>query len=268
MDSSANPFEKLLGANAPDNASEGKQMQDLSRHTAIITGASSGIGASIARTFVTAGARVVLAARRANRLEELARSLAVGGDRVLVRPTDVTVEEDVVGLFADAEAFAPVTLLVINAGVVSLCPTTDMTLDEWRRVMDINLTAPFLCGREALRVMKPRGSGRIITVGSLSAQTPRPDTAAYTATKFGLEGLTRSLALDGRPFGITASIVHPGSTASELVGDRAPTGRPSEKTMEAEHVARLVATMAAVPDEINVLTATILPIAQPYLGRG
>lgn len=243
-------------------------MQDLSRHTAIITGASSGIGASIARTFVAAGARVVLAARRASRLEALASSLRADGGQVLVRPTDVTNEEDVIGLFAEAEAFSPVTLLIINAGVATHCPTTDMTLNAWREVVDINLTAPFLCGREALRVMKPRRRGRIITIGSLSAQMPRPDTIAYTATKFGLDGLTHSLALDGRPFGITASIVHPGSTISELFGERTQRADPSDKTMAAEHVAQLVAVMAAVPDEINVLTATILPIAQPYLGRG
>jgi len=243
-------------------------MQDLSRHTAIITGASSGIGAAIARSFVAAGARVVLAARRASRLEDLAGALRADGGQVLVRPTDVTDEADVAGLFADAEAFSPVTLLIVNAGVARLCPTVDMTLDAWREVVDINLTAPFLCGREALRVMKPRGRGRIITIGSLSAQSPRADTIAYTATKFGLEGLTRSLALDGRPFGITASIVHPGSTISELFGERTLSARPSDMTMAAGPVAQLVATMAAVPDEINVLTATILPIAQPYLGRG
>lgn len=243
-------------------------MHDLSRHSAIITGASSGIGAAIARAFVADGARVVLAARRADRLDALAEDLRAEGGQILVRPTDVTREDDVAGLFADAEAFSPVTLLVINAGVASLRPTVDTSLDDWRRVVDINLTAPFLCAREAFRVMKPRGRGRIITIGSLSAQVAREDSIAYTATKFGLEGLTRSLALDGRACGITASIVHPGSTISELFGERTLRARPSDRTMAAEHVARLVATMAAMPDEINVLTGTILPIAQPYLGRG
>jgi len=243
-------------------------MQDLSRHSAIITGASSGIGAGIARAFVAGGARVVLAARRADRLEALAGELGADSGQVLVRPTDVTQEAEVAGLFADAEAFSPVTLLVINAGVARLCPTVDTTLEDWRRVVDINLTAPFLCAREGLRVMKPRGRGRIITIGSLSAQVAREDSVAYTATKFGLEGLTRSLALDGRSCGITASIVHPGSTISELFGERTLRASPSERTMAAEHVAALVATMAAVPDEINILTSTILPIAQPYIGRG
>lgn len=243
-------------------------MQDLKRHTAIITGASSGIGAAIARCFAARGAKLVLAARRVDRLEALAGELGAGSDQVMIRPTDVTDEADVVGLFADAEAFSPVTLLVANAGVVSHGPTVDMTLDHWRSVIDVNLTAAFLCGREALRVMQPRGRGRIINIGSISGQMPRENTVAYTATKYGLEGMTRSLALDGRAFGVTASIVHPGSTISELAGEKFSQSAPSDKTMEARHVADLVATMAAVPDEINVLTATILPIAQPYLGRG
>ncbi len=241
-------------------------MQDLSRHTAIITGASSGIGASITRTFAAAGARLVLAARRADRLEALARELDIGSDRVLVRPTDVTDEAAVAGLFAEAEAFSPITLLVAGAGVAVHCPTVDNTLDQWRAVIDANLTSAFLCGREALRVMQPRGRGRIINIGSLSAQMPRPDTIAYTASKFGLEGITRSLALDGRQHGITAAIIHPGSTMSELVGGRS--ANPPELTMDASHVAELVATMAALPDEVNLLTATVLPIEQPYLGRG
>lgn len=243
-------------------------MQDLSRHTAIITGASSGIGAAIARCFAARGARLVLAARRAERLEALAQELDAEGGQVMIRPTDVTDEADVVGLFAEAEAFSPVTLLVANAGIASSGPTVDLTLDQWRAVIDVNLTAAFLCGREALRVMCPRRRGRIITIGSLSAQMPRADTLAYTASKFGLEGLTRALALDGRAHGITASIIHPGSTISELVGEATLRASPSDRMMEARHVAELVAAMAAVPDEINVLSATVLPIAQPYLGRG
>lgn len=243
-------------------------MQDLSRHTVIITGASSGIGASIARSFAARGARLVLAARRADRLEALAHELEASSDEVMIRSTDVTNEADVAGLFAEAEAFSPVTLLIANAGVASHGPTVDVTLEQWRAVIDVNLTAAFLCGREALRVMQPRGRGRIINIGSLCAQMPRPDTIAYTASKFGLEGITRSLALDGRPHGITASIIHPGSTMSELVGERTMRARPSDQTMDARHVAELVATIASVPDEISVLSATILPIAQPYLGRG
>ena len=243
-------------------------MQDLSRHMAIVTGASSGIGAAVARAFAAGGARLMLAARRADRLEALARELDPSGGRVRWQVTDVTSEEEVVALFAAAEAFSPVTLVVSNAGVATHCPTIDMTVERWRADIDVNLTGAFLCGREALRVMRPRGRGRIINMGSLSAQIPRPDTIAYVASKFGLEGLTRSLALDGRPYGITASIIHPGQTMSELLGDRPDLAAPSDRLMEARHVAELIAMMAAVPDTINLLSATMLPIAQPYVGRG
>lgn len=241
---------------------------DLSRHTAIITGASSGIGAAIARALGAGGARLVLAARRAERLEALKQEIGGGSGRILIRPTDVTQEAEVLGLFADAEVFSPVTLLIANAGIASLRPTTDETLEGWRRMIDVNLTAAFLCGREALRVMQPRGRGRIINIGSLSALVPRADTISYTARKFGLEGLTQSLALDGRRHGITVSIIHPGSTISELFGDRTARNSPSPTNMAAQHVADLVAAVAAMPDEINVLTATVLPIAQPFIGRG
>ena len=133
-------------------------------------------------------------------------------------------------------------------------------------MIGLNLTAAFLCGREALRVMKPRGRGKIINIGSLSAQMPRNDTIAYATSKFGMEGMTRSLALDGREHGVTASIVHPGLTMSELAGDAV--GQAGPMLMEADTTARVVELMAAVPFDANLLTATILPIAQPYLGRG
>jgi NAD(P)-dependent dehydrogenase (short-subunit alcohol dehydrogenase family) len=249
--------------------SEGNELQDLSRHTAIITGASSGIGVSIARTFAACGARLVLAARRVDRLEALAQELEGGGAQVIIQPADVTKEADVAALFSAAEAFSPVTLLIANAGKVAVCPTAEMTLAQWRDVIDVNLTGAFLCGREAFRVMRPRGRGRIINIGSLSAQMPRPDTISYVASKFGLEGITRSLALDGRPYGITASIIHPGPTISELTGrDDMSIAPPSDRLMDAEHVAEMIALMAAVPDTINLLSATMLPIARPYLGRG
>lgn len=243
-------------------------MQDLSRHTAVITGASSGIGAAVARAFAAGGAKLVLAARRLDRLEAMADELRATGCEVMIRATDVTSEEEVVALFAAAEAFSPVTLLIANAGVVSHMPTATCTMAHWNEVLGVNLTAAFLCGREAFRVMSPRGRGRIINIGSLSAQMPRENTIAYTASKYGLEGITRSLALDGRAHGITASIIHPGSTITELMGATTNNKAPSDKSMEAKHVAELIAMMAAVPDEVNLLTATLLPIAQPYLGRG
>jgi NAD(P)-dependent dehydrogenase (short-subunit alcohol dehydrogenase family) len=238
----------------------------LSGRMALITGASSGIGAGVARRFAREGARLVIAARRAERLDALAEELRGLGAEVLTRPTDVTNEQDVIGLYADAEGFGETDILVNNAGIVSHTPTMDCTLDHWNDVIGLNLTAAFLCAREAMRVMAPRKRGKIINIGSLSAQMPRGDTIAYAASKFGMEGLTRSLALDGRAHGITASIVHPGITMSELAGDAM--GQVGPMLMEADTTAQVIALMASVPFEANLLTATILPIAQPYLGRG
>jgi NAD(P)-dependent dehydrogenase (short-subunit alcohol dehydrogenase family) len=250
-----------------NDGQEGWMGELLKGRTALITGASSGIGLAVARRFALEGARLVLAARRADRLETLATELRGLGADVLVRPTDVTQEDQVIGLFAEAEAFGEIDILVNNAGVVFHTPTVDVTLDDWRRVIDLNLTAAFLCGREAMRVMKPRGRGKIIAVGSISAQVPRPDTIGYATSKFGLEGMTRSLALDGRAHGIRASIFHPGVTESDLRAGET-TLRPGPNMMTGESVAAAITLMAALPFDTNLLTATMLPIAQAYLGRG
>ena len=240
----------------------------LDGRVALITGASSGIGAGVARRFAREGARLVLAARRADRLEQLADELRGVGADVLTRPTDVTKEPDVLGLYADAEAFGPVDILVNNAGVAVHQPTLEVSLESWQRVIDVNLTAAFLCAREALRVMKGRRRGKIINVGSLSAQMPRPDTIAYATSKFGMEGMTRTLALDGRDHGVTASIIHPGQTMSELAANVSSSDRPSDQVMPVEAVAEVITMMAAMPGTVNLLSSTILPIGQPYLGRG
>lgn len=239
-------------------------MSNLSGKTAIVTGASSGIGEGVARAFAKAGANVVVAARRAERLDALAAEL---GDNVLPVVTDVTREDDVERLFAVAMArFGQLDVLINNVGIVDATPIEDLSLDRWRAVMDANLTSAFLCSRAAFRVMKPQRRGRIITVGSISAKVPRQTTIAYTASKFALDGLTRSLALDGREHGITAGIIQPGSTATEFApGLQA---NAPEKSMQPDAVAEVVLTMAAMPESVNVLETVILPIAQPFLGRG
>ncbi|MEZ5708771.1 MAG: SDR family oxidoreductase [Blastomonas sp.] len=238
----------------------------LSGRTILITGASSGIGAAVARSFAAEGARLILAARRREKLEALAAEL--GDAEILIRPTDVTQEEDVKALFAESEAFGPVDMLVNNAGSTTHGAAVDMTMETWRATIELNLTAGFLCAREALRVMIPRKRGRIINIGSISAQVPRNNAIAYTASKYGMEGLTRGLALEAREHGITVSIVLPGSTVSELAGQPEDLSRVGDKTMAGTTVASVILTMAAMPDDANLLTATVLPIAQPYLGRG
>src|SRR5690606_16542095 len=222
----------------------------LSGRVAIITGASSGIGKAVAHAFAQEGARLILAARRREKLEKLAADL--GNSDILVRPTDVTNEEEVQRLFTDAEAFGNVDLLVNNAGATTHGSAVDMSIDVWRQTIDLNLTAAFLCAREAMKFMIPRGRGRIINIGSISAQAPRNNAIAYTASKYGVEGLTRGLALEGREHGITVSIIHPGSTVSELAGKPEDHSRVGPTTMAGSTVASAVVMMAAMPDDANL----------------
>jgi NAD(P)-dependent dehydrogenase (short-subunit alcohol dehydrogenase family) len=156
---------------------------------------------------------------------------------------------------------------VNNAGIIVGTPTESLALADWQRVIDVNLTGAFLCSRAAFRAMKPRG-GRIINIGSTAAKVPRPHSAAYTTSKFALEGLTRSLALDGREHGIAVSILHPGNTASALWGGAEDEQRRREGVMSASEVARVAVVMAALPPDINLLEGLLLPVAMPFLGRG
>ena len=242
-------------------------MGRLEGRVAIVTGASSGIGEAIAEALAAEGMAVMAAARRKDRLEKLVARIGAAGGKARACQTDVTNEDDVICLFHAANnEFARLDLVVNCAGIADATPTDQLSLARWREMVDTNLTSAFLCSREAMRVMKLQKRGRIVNVGSISAKMPRENSIAYTSTKFALEGMTRSLALDGRPFGITASVVHPGATVTELVPNMA--GRPAKDSMQASEVAAVVALMAALPDETNLLEATILPIAQPFLGRG
>jgi NAD(P)-dependent dehydrogenase (short-subunit alcohol dehydrogenase family) len=242
-------------------------MIDLTERVVIVTGASSGIGEAIAREFAGDGAMTVLAARRADKLTALAAELREAGGTVLDCPTDVTREADILHLFATTMGkFGRVDVLVNNAGIADHTPTVDVTLAAWQRVIDTNLTSAFLCSREAMKIMKAQRRGRIINIGSVSAKVPRPDTIGYAATKYAMEGLTRSLALDGREFGIAASILHPGVTTSMLSGKTRDV--PPTEIMPAVEVARIVVMMATLPDEMNLLEGLVLPIGMPFLGRG
>ncbi|GAB1377301.1 SDR family oxidoreductase [Pararhodobacter aggregans] len=239
----------------------------LKDRIAIVTGASSGIGLAIAEALAAEGAKVVVAARSADKLAALVAGIEGAGGTALAVPTDMTDEGQVEALFAACEAtYGAPKLVINNAGIADHTPTVDLTLDRWSEVVAINLTSVFLGARAAFRAMIPAGGGRVINVGSISAKVPRPDTAAYAATKFGLEGLTHSLALDGRPHGIAVSMVHPGSTVSSLVPGI--TDQPRPGTMAASDVARVVVLMASLPDDVNLYEGTILPVTMPFLGRG
>jgi NAD(P)-dependent dehydrogenase (short-subunit alcohol dehydrogenase family) len=251
--------------------------KQLQNKIAIVTGASNGIGRGIAENFASEGARTVLVARRAALLEEVAAGIKRNGGEALALAADLTREDEIVALFASVQkAFGRLDVLVNNAGIATHRETEDITLDYWRAALDINITAPFLCAREAIRLMKaqtPQG-GRIINIGSVSAKTPRPDSLPYTVTKFGLQGMTHQLTMDGRKHGIVASIIHPGATLSSFSTRRGRTKagageRPDDYIMAAEDVAKVAVLMAALPGEVNLYEATILPNhMRSFIGRG
>jgi NAD(P)-dependent dehydrogenase (short-subunit alcohol dehydrogenase family) len=244
---------------------------------AIVTGAGSGIGRAVALAFLRTGYRTALAGRRRDALEETA-ARSGAGERALVLPTDVTRPEEVTALFArTVERFGRVDVLFNNAGRFARgVPLEDLTVDEWRAVVEVNLTGMFLCIQAAFRVMKaqvPRG-GRIINNGSISAHAPRPSSAPYTATKHGVTGLTKAAALDGREHDIAVGQIDVGNALTDMTA-RMTQGVPQadgsvrvEPTMDVEHVASAVLHMAALPLEANVQSLTILATKMPFVGRG
>jgi NAD(P)-dependent dehydrogenase (short-subunit alcohol dehydrogenase family) len=233
----------------------------------VVTGASSGIGEAIAEALAAEGMTVMLAARRRERLVELQKKIEAAGGKARVCQTDVTNEDDVFALFhAVNNEFARLDLLVNCAGMADHIATDELDYSRWLKIIDTNLNSVFLCSKQALRMMKPQKRGRIINIGSISSQMPRPKAIGYAATKSALEGITRSMALDYREFGITVSIVRPGSTVSELSANMAE--RPATQVMQAAEIASIVTLMACLPDETNFIEATAFPIGQPFLGRG
>lgn len=243
-------------------------MGQLLDRIALITGASTGIGKCIAAAYAEEGAKVVLAARSREKLEAVAGEIRSAGGTALVVPTNVTLEEDVIDLFRRTlEVFGRVDILVNCAGITNRSPTDELSLEAWKNVLDVNLNGAFLCSREALRIMKRQRSGRIINIGSISAKMPRPHTAPYTTSKFALEGLTRSLALDARDYGIAVSILHPGNTATPLWDGREDQAR-QEGIMSPNDLARVMVMMAALPPDVNMLESIMLPVSMPFLGRG
>jgi NAD(P)-dependent dehydrogenase (short-subunit alcohol dehydrogenase family) len=233
----------------------------------VVTGASSGIGAAVAVEFARAGARLVLGARRTARLERLVAEIETQGGSAMSVACDVRQEADVLALFAAGlDRHGRIDILINNAGLADHTPTEDLSLSRWSEVIDTNLTGAFLCAREALRIMKRQGAGRMIHIGSLSAQVPRADTIAYAASKFGLSGLNHSLAIDGRAFGVASSIFHPGVVGTELVS--AAGARDPSRQIGPDVTARAVLAMADLPDHVNMVESTVLPLAMPFLGRG
>jgi len=243
-------------------------MGKLAEKIAIVTGAGSGIGRGIACGLAKEGAKVVIAGRRADKLRETAIEIEGLGGISLAVETDVTDESQVGQLFKRTlDAFDRLDLLINNAGLVDGCALDALTFEAWNKVIATNLTGPFLCTREAMRIMKRQRGGRIINIGSISAQRPRANSAAYSSSKFGIEGLTLCTALEGREYDISACCIHPGNvhvgtvTSFEL-------DSPGEPTMTVGEVAETIVWAASLPAHMNMLQAIVLPVRQPYLARG
>jgi len=245
---------------------------------ALVTGAGSGIGKQTALAFLEEGYCVTLAGRRAEPLETTATESGLSGAQTLVAPTDVTDPASVRTLFSKTkETFGRVDVLFNNAGTgAPPVLLEDLTYEQWKSVVDTNLTGAFLCTREAFRIMKSQqpGGGRIINNGSISAHNPRPNSAPYTATKHAITGLTRSTALDGRKYDIACSQIDIGNAATEMTArmeDGVPQANGSiavEPRMDVNQVARAVVHMASLPLDINVQFMTIMATKMPYIGRG
>ncbi len=245
---------------------------------ALVTGAGTGIGRASAIALARAGFSVVLAGRRAAQLEETAAAASGAGTTALVVPTDVSDPAAVEALFAKTrEAFGRLDVLFNNAGIAARgVPIEDLRVDEWRAVVDVNLTGTFLCTREAVRLMRdqrPQG-GRIVNNGSISAHAPRPDSAPYTATKHAITGLTKSTALDGRRYNIACGQIDIGNAATDLTASMArgvpqPGGAVAvEPRMPVEDAASAVVYMASLPLDVNVLFMTVMATKMPFVGRG
>ena len=245
---------------------------------ALITGAGSGVGRGVALAFLKDGYSAVLAGRRKDALEETIRLAGVPADQALAVSTDVTDPASVKALFAACkERFGRLDVLFNNAGVSAPgLPLEDLTFEQWKAVVDTNLTGPFLCTQEAFRIMKdqsPRG-GRIINNGSISAYAPRPNSAPYTATKHAISGLTRSTSLDGRKYDIACGQIDIGNAATDMAAKMAE-GVPQadgsikkEPLMDVTHVANAVLHMASLPLEANVLFMNVMATKMPFVGRG
>jgi NAD(P)-dependent dehydrogenase (short-subunit alcohol dehydrogenase family) len=245
---------------------------------ALVTGAGSGIGRAVANGLLREGYAVVVAGRRGNLLETTVRDSGASSTRALAVPTDITDPTSVRRLFAvTRETFGRLDLLFNNAGINAPgVLLEDLSVDDWRAVVDINLTGAFLCTQQAFTLMKtqqPRG-GRIINNGSISAHAPRPNSAPYTATKHAITGLTKSTSLDGRKYDIACGQIDIGNAQSDMTAKFATGALQAngeiavEPLLDVEHVVRAVLYMASLPLDANVQFLTVMATKMPFIGRG
>lgn len=243
-------------------------MESLQDKVAIITGASKGIGKGIAVALAAQGASVVLAARNNAKLTEVADEITASGGKAQAVVTDLLDEMAVEQLFARVqETFGRLDILVNNAGMAVSGRIDELSLADWQQVQGVNVTGMFLCCRSAARIMKPQKSGRIINIGSISGQMPRPKSTPYTTSKFAVAGLTKALAVELRPFNIAVCALHPGNVMTDI-WETSPQVPEQEGVISVEDLAEVVITIASLPENVNLFESVILPVSQPYLGRG
>ncbi len=249
----------------------------MDKKVAIVTGAGSGVGQAVALALLREGYHVTLAGRRKDALERTAAEAGASRSGALVVPTDVRDGAAIHALFAQTKAaFGRLDLLFNNAGMSARGLLEDLSYEQWHAVVETNLTGTFLCTQEAFKLMKsqdPRG-GRIINNGSISAHTPRPNSAPYTATKHAITGLTKATSLDGRKYDIACGQIDIGNALTDMTsGMRQGVAQPDgsvavEPVIDVQHVARAVLHMASLPLDANVLFMTIMATKMPFVGRG
>lgn len=240
--------------------------QLLEGHVVIVTGGTRGIGLAIAQAVLAEGARVLITGRSQASVDEGLAKL--GSPNAHGVAADVASETDTVAVFEKALAlFGKVNAVVNNAGIARAGAIENLRLKDFQMVMDTNLTGAFLYSREAFRVMKNNGGGRILNIGSISSQVPRFGSVPYTTSKFGLQGMTRALAVEGRELGIMVSCLHPGNVYTDI-WDNAPASVINEPKMDVADIARVAVLMLSMPANATIIDATVLDPRQPFLGRG
>ena len=237
----------------------------LSGQVALVTGGGTGIGKAIAQAMLAEGAKIIIVGRKEEVLKEAQTELGSG---VEIMVCDVTQETQVDKIYENIMSnHGRLDILINIAGMAARAKSYEMSYDMWKKVVDVNLNGAFLCARGAMKIMVNQKSGRIINIGSISGQMGRPENAPYTATKFAIEGLTRAFALDGRDHGIAVSVIHPGNAATNIWKGREEVSE-REGLIPLEDLGKLAVTMLTMSPNVNILGSVILPITQPYLGRG
>jgi len=238
----------------------------LTGKIALVTGGGTGIGKTIAKAILAEGAKVIIIGRTKSKLKEAQTEMGIGID---IMVCDITDEIQVDKVYENIkDKYGKLDILINNAGTSFKEKAYELKYESWKKVIDVNINGAFLCARGAMKLMVSQKSGRIINIGSISGQMSRALNAPYTASKFGIEGLTRAFALDGRDHGIAVSVIHPGNVATDIISKEEIPTREKEGFVLLEDLGKLAVTMLTISSKVNILSSVILPITQPYLGRG